>query len=46
LGVSVAGAKEKIDFGVINRPLNIVNVMERIEQTPTLVGNPHWTIHK
>ncbi|WP_255395958.1 hypothetical protein [Motiliproteus sp. MSK22-1] len=41
-----AGAKRKIDFGVINRPSNIVNVMERIEKTPTPVGAPDWKEYK
>ena len=45
-GVGAAGAKEKIDFGVINRPSNIVNIMERIEKTATTVGPPDWTVHK
>lgn len=39
-GVSAAGAKKKVDFGVIDRPSNIVNVMERIEKTPTSMGPP------
>lgn len=45
-GVSAAGAKKKIDFGVIDRPSNIVNVMERIEKTPTSAGQPDWTVYK
>ncbi|OMH27125.1 hypothetical protein BGP75_22675 [Motiliproteus sp. MSK22-1] len=45
-GVMTAGAKRKIDFGVINRPSNIVNVMERIEKTPTPVGAPDWKEYK
>ena len=45
-GVSAAGAKVKIDFGVIDRTSSIVNVMERIETTPTSEGNPDWTVHK
>lgn len=45
-GVSAAGAKDKIDFGVIDRPSNIVNIMERIEKTPTSQGNPDWTVYK
>jgi hypothetical protein len=44
--VGAAGAKEKIDFGVVDRRSDIVNVMERIEKTPTSVGNPDWTVHK
>jgi hypothetical protein len=44
-GAGAAGAKEKIDFGVVDRPSNIVNIMERIEKTPTSVGNPDWTVH-
>ena len=39
-GVSSAGAMQKIDFGVVDRASNIVNVMERIEKTPTSQGNP------
>ena len=35
-------ATNKIDFGVINRHSNIVNVLERIEATPTSVGSPDW----
>ena len=45
-GLSAAGAKEKIDFGVVDRPSNIVNVMERIEKTPTSFGIPDWTVYK
>ena len=45
-GVSAAGAKQKIDFGVVNRPSSIVNVMKRIETTPTSEGNPGWTEYK
>jgi hypothetical protein len=45
-GVSAAGAKEKVDFGVVNRPSNIMNILERIEKTPTSVGNPDWTEYK
>lgn len=45
-GIAAAGAKEKIDFGVINRASNIVNIMERIEKTPTSKGNPDWTEYK
>lgn len=45
-GVAAAGAKKKIDFGVIDRPSNIVNVIERIEKTPTSMGQPDWTVHK
>jgi hypothetical protein len=44
-GVSAAGAKGKVDFGVINLPSNIVNIMERIEKTPTSIGQPDWTVH-
>jgi hypothetical protein len=44
--VSAAGAKEKVDFGVVNRPSNIMNILERIEKTPTSVGNPDWTEYK
>ncbi len=42
-GVSAASAKAKIDFGVIDRPSSIVNIMKRIETTPTSEGNPDWT---
>jgi len=45
-GVSAAGAVEKIDFGVVDRPSHIVNIMERIEKTPTSVGKPDWTTYK
>ena len=45
-GVSAAGAKKAIDFGVIDRPSNIANVMERIEKTPTLIGAPGWKEYK
>jgi len=45
-GVPTAGAEEKIDFGVINRHSNIINVMERIEKTPTSRGLPDWTEFK
>lgn len=40
--LGAAGAKQKIDFGVIDRPSNIVNIMERIEKTPTSVGQTGW----
>lgn len=43
--LSAAGAKQKIDFGVIDRPSNIVNIMERIEKTPTSVGQTGWKVH-
>ncbi|WP_187409161.1 hypothetical protein [Saccharophagus sp. K07] len=45
-GVPAAGATNKIDFGVVNRPSNIVDVMERIEKSPTSEGNPNWRIFK
>lgn len=45
-GVSAAGAKNKIDFGVVDRASNIVNIMERIEKTPTSTGNPEWAVFK
>jgi|GEM_PF-2413217 len=44
--VSAAGAEQKIDFGVVNRASSIVNVMERIEKTPTSVGAPDWKEYK
>lgn len=44
--LGAAGAKQKIDFGVIDQPSNIVNIMERIEKTPTSVGQTGWTVHK
>ena len=44
--VPTAGAKFKIDFGVINRASSIVNIMERIEKTPTSEGNPDWTVYR
>jgi hypothetical protein len=45
-GVSAAGAKSKIDFGVVDRPSSIANIMERIEKTPTSIGDPEWTVYK
>lgn len=42
--VGSAGAKNKIDFGVINRPSSIANIMERIENTPTSLGSPEWKV--
>ncbi len=45
-GLSAAGAERKIDFGVVDRPSNIVNIMERIEKTPTSKGEPGWTLYK
>lgn len=45
-GVSTAGAKSKIDFGVVDRPSSIVNIMERMEKTPTSKGAPGWEIYK
>ncbi|MDX8126230.1 hypothetical protein QLH52_02985 [Methylomonas sp. OY6] len=45
-GVASAGAKNKIDFGVVDTPSNITNIMERIEKTPTSLGNPNWTEYK
>lgn len=33
--VDAAGAKNKIDFGIINKPSNIILVMERIEKIST-----------
>ena len=44
--LGAAGAKQKIDFGVIDRPSNIVNIMDRIEKTQTSVGQTGWTVHK
>jgi hypothetical protein len=41
-GVPAAGAKEKVDFGVVDRKSDISNVMERIEKTPTSKGPPGW----
>ena len=40
------GATLKIDFGVINKPSNIVNILERIEQTSTSIGKPDWKVYK
>jgi hypothetical protein len=34
-GVPAEGATNKIDFGVIDRPSGITNVLERIEKSPT-----------
>lgn len=45
-GVSAAGAKKTVDFGVVDRPSDIVHVMERIEKTPTSNGAPDWTEYK
>lgn len=45
-GVAAAGATNKIDFGVVNKPSNVVDIMERIEKTPTSLGNPDWKIFK
>lgn len=36
------GAVKKIDFGVIDKPSSIGNVLERIEVTPTTVGPTGW----
>lgn len=41
--VPTEGADQKIDFGVVNRPSNIPNVLERIIKTPTSAGDPGWT---
>ncbi len=40
--VKAEGAVNKVDFGVIDRPSSIANVLERIEQTPTSTGKPDW----
>jgi hypothetical protein len=45
-GVSAAGAKSKIDFGVVDRPSSIANIMERIEKTPGSMGDPEWKVYK
>ena len=44
--LGAAGAQSKIDFGVVNQPSNITNVMERIESTPTLHGPTGWKAYK
>jgi hypothetical protein len=45
-GVGAAGAKNKIDFGVVDRPSSIADIMERIEKTPTSKGDPEWKVYK
>jgi hypothetical protein len=45
-GVSAAGAKNKIDFGVVDKPSSIANIMERIEKTPGSKGDPEWKVYK
>ena len=45
-GVSAAGAKSKIDFGVVDKPSSIANIMARIEKTPTSKGDPEWKVYK
>lgn len=45
-GVPAEGAVNKIDFGTIDSPSPISNVLTRIEQTHTSLGSPDWKIHK
>lgn len=40
------GAINKVDFGVVDRPSSIRNVMTRIEQTNTSYGSPDWKSYK
>jgi hypothetical protein len=41
-GVPAEGALHKIDFGSVNRPSNIPNVLERLQQN----GNPDWKSYR
>ena len=41
--VSAEGAYNKIDFGVIDKPSSIANVLTRIEQSVTSKGPAGWT---
>ncbi|MDG9670512.1 hypothetical protein ONV78_22425 [Hahella sp. CR1] len=43
--VKAEGAVRKVDFGVLDRPSTISNVMERIEKTPTTLGSPGWATY-
>lgn len=45
-GVPAEGAVSKIDFGSVDRPSNIKNILERIQTTPTSAGKPGWETHK
>lgn len=40
--VPAQGAKNKINFGCIDQPSGISNILTRIEQTPTKDGSPNW----
>ena len=44
--VPTEGAVNKIDFGSIDRPSTISNILERIEKTPTKHGPTQWTKFK
>jgi hypothetical protein len=41
--VKAEGAINKVDFGVADRASPFKNIIERIEKTPTSVGNTGWT---
>jgi hypothetical protein len=41
-GVPAEGAVNKVDFGSLDRPSHIKNILERIQQTPTSHGSPDW----
>jgi hypothetical protein len=41
-GVPAEGAVNKVDFGSLDRPSHIKNILERIQQTPTSKGSPDW----
>ena len=42
LSVPTEGPVYKIDFGVVDRPSPIQNVLERIQQADTSFGHPEW----
>jgi hypothetical protein len=41
--VPAEGASRKIDFGVIDKPSTISNVLERLQKSPTSEGIPDWS---
>lgn len=42
-GTPSAGAKNKVDFGVVDSPYTgSDNILARIEKTPTSIGSPEW----